>query len=84
MQDCTLYIENIHTPVHEQNCLSSNTTEGENVYQTYLRCVENCYENEISTMVVHLPNDKFPINNLGIKKRKQSSRTEKIGIDRAL
>ena len=63
-----LYIENIHTPVHEQNCLSSNTTEGENVYQTYLRCVENCYENEISTMVVHLPNDKFPINNLGINR----------------
>ena len=63
-----LYIENIHTPVHEQNCLSLNTVEGESVYQTYLQCVRDCFENAISTMVIHLPDDKYPINNLGINR----------------
>lgn len=63
-----LYIENIHAPVHEQNCLSLNNLEGESVYQAYLQCVKDCYENDIPTIVIHLPNDKYPINNLGLER----------------
>ncbi len=37
-----LKIENIHTPVHEQNYLSSDNLYGESVYQTYQQCIEDC------------------------------------------
>lgn len=63
-----LFIENIHTPVHEQNCLSLDSLDGDSIFQTYCQCVMDCYKYNISTMVVHLPNDKYPINNLGIKR----------------
>ena len=63
-----LYIENIHAPVHEQNCLSSDNLGGASVFQTYLQCVTDCVENEISTMVIHLPDDKFAINNIGLSR----------------
>ena len=48
-------IENMHTPVHGQNFLSSDDLEGENVYETYFRCVEDCAVFHIPTMVIHLP-----------------------------
>ena len=31
-----LIVENIHTPVHEQNLLSADNLEGDSVFQTYL------------------------------------------------
>lgn len=63
-----LYVENIHTPVHEQNFLSLDNLDGESVFHTYLQCVKDCSAYNIATMVVHLPDDKYPINNLGIKR----------------
>lgn len=63
-----LFIENIHTPVHEQNYLSLDNLDGDSVFQTYLQCVTDCYKYNITTMVIHLPNDEHPINNLGIKR----------------
>lgn len=63
-----LYIENIHTPVHEQNCLSLDNLDGENVFHTYLQCVKDCFQYNITTMVIHLPDDKHPVNDLGIKR----------------
>lgn len=63
-----LFIENIHAPVHEQNCLSLDNLDGEIVFQSYLQCIKNCFENSIPTMVIHLPDDKNPINNLGIER----------------
>lgn len=60
-----LYIENIHTPIHKQNCLSTDNSDGESVFQNYLQCVKDCYEYSILTMVIHLPNDEHPINDLG-------------------
>lgn len=63
-----LYIENIHTPVHEQNFLSFDNLDGESVFQTYLQCVNDCHQNAIETMVIHLPNDKYAINNLGMNR----------------
>lgn len=63
-----LSIENIHAPVHGQNCLSLNNVDGDSVFQTYCQCVMDCYEHNISAMAIHLPNDEHPINNLGIKR----------------
>lgn len=37
-----LRVENIHAPVHEQNCLSADNLGGESVLQAYLQCVEDC------------------------------------------
>ena len=36
-----LEVDNMHTPVHEQDCLSSDNLNGESVYQTYWKCVED-------------------------------------------
>lgn len=63
-----LFIENIHAPVHEQNYLSADNLDGDSVFHTYLQCVMDCYKYDISTMVIHLPDDEHPINNLGIKR----------------
>lgn len=63
-----LEIENIHAPVHEQNCLSLDNSEGESVYHTYQQCIEDCFVYDVPTMVIHLPNDKYPINELGLKR----------------
>lgn len=63
-----LVIENIHTPVHEQNYLSFDNLDGESVFQTYLRCVKECSDYNIASMVIHLPDDEHPINHLGIKR----------------
>lgn len=67
-QKAGLEIENIHTPVHEQNYLSSDNLSGESVYQTYWQCVEDCVVFNIPTMVIHLPADKYPISALGAKR----------------
>lgn len=63
--DAGLQIENIHAPVHEQNCLSADDSEGESVFQCYLQCVKDCFDYKIPTVVIHLPDDKYPINRLG-------------------
>lgn len=63
-----LYIENIHAPVHEQNCLSMDNLDGGSAFQTYCQCVMDCYKYNIPTMVIHLPYDEHIINNLGIKR----------------
>lgn len=67
-RDAGLYIENIHAPVHEQNCLSLDNLNGESVFHTYMQCVKDCFEYDIPTMVIHLPNDEYSINNIGIKR----------------
>lgn len=63
-----LYVENIHAPVHEQNGLSLANAEGESVFQTYMQCIKDCFEYGIPTMVIHLPNDKYPLDDLGVKR----------------
>lgn len=63
-----LHVENIHSPVHEQNFLFLDNLDGESVFHAYLQCVKDCFAYNIATMVVHLPDDKYPINNLGIRR----------------
>lgn len=63
-----LHIENIHAPVHEQNCLSRDDLEGESVFHAYLQCVDDCSKYDISKMVVHLPDDAYPIHGTGMER----------------
>lgn len=63
-----LYVENIHAPVHEQNNLSLDNLDGESVFQSYLQCVTDCQVYDIPTMVIHLPNDRNPLSQIGISR----------------
>lgn len=67
-RDAGLYIENIHSPVHLANNLSFNNLDGESVFQSYLQCVNDCSEYGIGTVVIHLPNDEHPINDIGLNR----------------
>ncbi|MBU3875971.1 sugar phosphate isomerase/epimerase [Faecalicatena sp. AGMB00832] len=69
-RDAGLFIENIHTPVHEQNNLSLDNLDGESVFQTYLQCVKDCAKYHIPAMVIHLPGDNYPVNELGMERLK--------------
>ena len=71
-----LLIENMHAPVHEQNDLSSDTLEGNHLCNDYLKCVDDCHKHQIPTVVIHLPDDTYPINEIGY------NRLDRI-IDRA-
>lgn len=63
-----LYVENIHAPVLGQNYLSLDNLNGVQVYDDYLQCVKDCFNFDISTMVIHLPDDSTPINNIGLER----------------
>lgn len=65
-----LFISNIHAPVHEQHFISQDNLDGESVFQNYLQCVKDCFRFDISTMVIHLPGDNYPISELGIERIK--------------
>ena len=69
-RDANIIIENIHAPVHEQNYISLDNQDGISVYESYLQCVKDCYKYDISTIVIHLPNDKYPLDELGIERLK--------------
>ena len=60
-----LSVENIHAPVHEQDLLFADSCEGENVLNDYLRCIDDCHRFDIPTVVIHLPDDLFPFNEMG-------------------
>lgn len=81
-RDAGLFIENIHTPVHEQNYLSLDNSDGNSVFQCYLQCVKDCYKYNIPAMVIHLPSDSYPINNLGMERIKTIiSQAEKYNVN---
>lgn len=69
-RDAGLIVENIHAPVHEQNFLSLDNIDGESVFQSYLESVDDCSKNNIPTIVIHLPDDTYPLNNIGIERLK--------------
>ena len=61
-----LLIENIHAPVHEQNSLFEDSADGESVFRDYLQCIDDCRSYDISTVVIHLPDDAYPLNETGM------------------
>ena len=80
-----MFVENIHTPVQDQNNLSYDNLDGERLLHCYLQCIKDCAELEIPTMVVHLPEDKYPINELGIDRiNRIAKRAEELNINVAM
>ena len=67
-REAGLYVENIHAPVLEQNNLSLNNLDGDQVYQNYLQCVKDCFDYKIPKIVIHLPDDSCPINKIGLER----------------
>jgi len=64
-RDAGLRIENIHTPIPESGYFSSDHPEGKRIFQCYLQCVKDCFDYNIKTMVMHLPDDEYPLSDLG-------------------
>lgn len=84
-RDAGLFLENIHTPIQNQNKLWLDNLEGDALTDCYLQCVADCAEFEIPTMVVHLPNDKYPYNVLGVDRVKRiAEKAEHLGVNVAL
>jgi sugar phosphate isomerase/epimerase len=80
-----LVIENIHTPVQNQNDLWLDNLDGEALTDCYLQCVADCAEFEIPTMVIHLPNETNPYNALGLDRvKKIAEKAEQLGVNVAL
>jgi Sugar phosphate isomerases/epimerases len=80
-----LFIENIHTPVQNQNNFWLDNLDGEALTDCYLQCVEDCSKFDIPTMVVHLPDDKHPYNILGLDRIKIiAEKAEQLGVNVAL
>jgi sugar phosphate isomerase/epimerase len=84
-REAGLFIENIHTPVQDQNNLWLDNLDGETLTDCYLQCVADCAEFEIPTMVVHLPDDNNPYNALGLDRIKRiTEKAEQLGVNVAL
>lgn len=84
-REAGLFIENIHTPVQNQNDLWLDNLDGEALTDCYLQCVADCAEFEIPTMVVHLPGEDNPYNTLGLERIKRiTEKAEQLGVNVAL
>ena len=84
-REAGLFIENIHTPVQNQNNLWLDNLDGEALTDCYLQCVSDCAQFQIPTMVVHLPDEDHPYNDLGLDRIKViTEKAELLGVNVAL
>ncbi len=84
-REAGLFIENIHTPLENQNSLWLDNLDGKALTDCYLQCVTDCAEFEIPTMVLHLPNEENPYNILGLDRIKRiTEKAEQLGVNVAL
>ena len=84
-READLFVENIHTPVQEQNNLWLDNLEGVALTDCYLQCLADCAEFEIPTMVVHLPDDNHPYNARGLDRIKRiADKAERLGVNVAM
>ncbi|MDR1771680.1 MAG: sugar phosphate isomerase/epimerase [Hungatella sp.] len=82
VRETDLFIENIHTPVHNQNDFWLDNLDGEALTDCYLQCVADCDEFEIPTMVVHLPSEDYPYNTLGLDRIKRiAEKAEQLDVN---
>lgn len=84
-REAGLFIENIHTPIQNQNNLWLDNLDGEALTDCYLQCIKDCAEYDIPTMVVHLPDEDNPYNALGLDRMKRiTEKAELRGVNVAL
>lgn len=80
-----LYIENIHTPIQSQNDLWCDNLDGQAVFDCYMQCISDCSDYEIPTMVVHLPEENYPYNELGFDRIKRiAEKADRLRVNVAL
>lgn len=85
VREAGLFIENIHTPFQVQDDIWLDNLNGESAINCYLQCIEDCFEFDIPTMVVHLPDEDKPYNALGLDRIKRiAEKAERLGINVAL
>lgn len=76
-----LIVENLHAPVEGQNDLSLDNQNGETSLGRYLDCVEDCARRQVLTLVIHLPNDQYPLSGLGMERVKRiAERAGELGV----
>lgn len=63
-----LVVENLHAPVQWQNDLSLDDQDGESLLEVYSQCVRGCAQYQVPAVVIHLPNDQFPLSELGMER----------------
>lgn len=84
-REAGLFIENIHTPVQNQNSLWLDNLDGEALTDCYLQCIVDCSKFQIPTMVMHLPNEDNPYSALGLDRIKRiTDKAENLGVNVAL
>jgi sugar phosphate isomerase/epimerase len=84
-REAGLFVENIHTPFQVQDGLWLDNLEGEATVECYLKCIADCAEFEIPTMVVHLPDDDKPHTALGLNRiRTMAELAERLSVNIAL
>ncbi len=85
VREAGLYIENIHTPFQVQDYIWLDNLDGESSLKCYLQCVLDCAEFEIPTMVIHLPDDDKPYNEIGLNRIKNiAEKAEQLNVNVAL
>ncbi|MBR5387602.1 MAG: sugar phosphate isomerase/epimerase [Eubacterium sp.] len=81
-REAGLFVENMHAPVHGQNDLSCDNNLGDQVLNDYLHCVEDCHKFDIPTVVIHVPDDDYPINELGFDRiNRIADRAGSLGVN---
>lgn len=84
-REAGLFIENIHAPIQNQHDLWLDNLNGEALTDCYLKCIEDCANFEIPTMVVHLPDEDHLHNALGLDRIKRiADRAEQLNVNVAL
>ena len=84
-REAGLFVENIHTPVQNQEDLWLDNLDGEALTECYLQCIADCAEFEIPTMVVHLPGEDNSHTPLGLERiRTITEKAERLNINVAL
>ncbi len=59
-RDAGLFIENIHAPFKDANEIWNNNQLGEMIIESHIQLVNDCYNEEISTIVLHLTGGDTP------------------------
>lgn len=86
-REAGLFVENIHTSFDEINDLWLDNLHGDEIIDYLMQCIDDCHEQKISTMIVHITSGFNPptVNNLFIDRMKKLvERAEKLGVNIAL
>lgn len=81
-----LWVENIHAPYAGNSALWEDTLAGEERFSVLLRCLEDCRQQEIPAMVLHLfSNQEPPASPIGLYRlQKLTEAAERLQVNLAL